>query len=142
MALNAHLLTWLRPRIAGDGGAEDPHLDQLTSNYYGASPAKAAKMQRQRFQSTVGGSNAPLYLYSDGKQVGRRSRALDVIGVLRQDERIAGFGDVLGIVDCQKKIIAVKIRGKDMHERTHGGFLSSGVYYLPGMKLNMHLSWA
>lgn len=140
MALNAHLLTWLAPRVGGAGGVSDPHLDQLTSHYYGASQAKASQMRRRQM-SNVGGSNAPLYLYSDGGHFGRRSCPLDVVGLLRQDERIAGYADVLGVVDCQKKIVALKIRDRDTQGKIHGGFLKDGHYYLPGQTLNTHLSW-
>ena len=142
-------LLWLKPRV-GYTEANQPLLSPMRNirPYYGNSADQDKQIRQRQYAASgqsSGSADAPIYLYGSGTQA-RRVRSHDIVGIMRRDERIAGYANIQGVIDCHKKIIAIQIRNTDQSNQVHGGFIHvhstkhSREYYLPNKVMNVHLS--
>ena len=148
------LILWLKPRVGytESTGTLDFSPVRRIRPFYGNSADQDKQIrQRQYAQSELGSgssgsSDSPIYLYGSGGSNARRVCSNDIVAIMRRDERLAGYADVQGVIDCHKKIIAIKIRSKDVQGSIHGGFIhvhspkQPRLYYLPDKLINVHLS--
>ena len=144
------LLLWLQPRV---GYSDTSATLQITNKrklrpMYGNSLNQDQEIvlrQTTTSSGAVGSADAPIYLYGSGKS-NYRVRSADIVGIMRRDERIAGYADVQGVVDCHKGIVAIQIRNSDHTNAVHGGFIHvhnpklKREYYLPNQILHVHLT--
>ena len=144
------LMLWLQPRV---GYSEFSKSLQISPKrklrpLYGNSANQDNEIRTRQMSSqkgAVGSSDAPIYLYGSGSMA-RRVRSADIVGIMRRDERIAGYADVQGVIDCHKQIIAIQIRNTDHQNNVHGGFIHvhnpklKREYYLPAKTLHVHLT--
>jgi len=144
-------MLWLKPRVGYTEPTKSLHFSPVrTIRPYNGNTSHQDKELRQRQYAAsgqdVGSADAPIYMYGLDGNNARRVRSNDIVGILRRDERIAGYANVNGVIDLHKKIISITIRHTDHLDEIHGGFIHGHSsdkpreYYLPDKSLHVHLS--